>query len=539
MTDNLVWRPRARKLSRIVRGFALIVLVVGPALVGCEGSADSPFIWNDEDLEVGPERNFTRIAPGAMRPTGDQCGGLVGGEATKELVFIDSTGGPIKPGDDLQVVGSVDPRPEDVRFDNEAIYSFPDVACAGDGDCPSGLQCHSGSNRCRTGTDVAVTGLDYSEDNAPETQALAVVMADAGAWRGWYSTELDGYYPFDPDAGEPVDSGERLESLPAPELAVDRDNRRSHAVATMANFWETVQGYVGEEERQAYFGLWTFEESTPGEITSKVRDVHADQEVWTDDGDVARLATHELSRDPGDSRANVYASLNDVLHDIFDAPATAGELDALRVVVVVPGHDEVRQSSADDVIENVNQRASQTGTDISVSIVQVDAARDVSRIPDDWAYYTDQAPCFGDGDCTNFETCREPTWYTFDSGATDEGDVDYPREEQRGESFCMPDYDEHGRLGPIADYDRIACETGGAYYYMPEISQQLLEEYLQAQVWASEASWQMEVVIDNLIAGQPALLEANLEVTIGRSRSYRFEREREDRDRRRVLFGGP
>ncbi len=523
-------RSRTANVGRIkLVATAVAVLTVLPWLFACDTVAWIPF----------SDRNFTRIAPGAMAPTGDTCGGIVGGEATKTMVFIDNDGKPVKLGEDVETA-VVEPHRDDVEFSDEAVFSLPDVECGGDGDCPSGFECDSQTDRCRTGTGVAVQRLEYSEDNEPETQALVVAMADVGAWRGWYSTELGGYYPFDPEADDPVDPSERLESIPVSALGVDRDNRRGHATSTLANYWDALQGYVEEDGRDAYFGLWTFAQNTPGETTSKVADVHADEEVWTDDGDDARLAVSEIDRDPDDRRANVYASLLDVLDDAFNDPALADELDTARVVVVVPGHDEVRENTADDVIDEINELSAQTGVDISMSIVQVDAARSVSAIPDDWAYYTgaeaDQDPCSSDDDCHNFETCRQPTWYTDNPEATTEDDVEYPREDERGESFCLPDYDDNGRLGPIADYDRIACETGGAYYYVPEVSQQLLEEYFRAQVWGPEANWEMDVVINDYVEGEPALLQSDLEVTIGRSENYRFEREREDRDRRRVFF---
>ena len=551
--------------TRCARGlWAIAMLVMAPvALSSCTDV--SPF---HADWLPFTSNHMVSVSPSGVAPQSGSCSGGFDDTYAMQLVLLDTDHKALKAGDEVgstfagdeddyeyDVYEATD-QPPPVPFEAEAgieagsLYSLPDVTCGSDADCPSGYACGGAreSSRCGVFTDLNSGQIEYSEDNEPESQALVVAMAHTGAWRGWGPMEMDGHYPYSSDAATPVDSGQPLDVTPSSARAVDFEYRRTNALTMLADAWDNLQGHVDEEDREAYFGLWTFAENPPGQTTSQVADVRDDQAFWTDRGDEAIRAVDELRHDADNHRANVYASLLDVLDDAFDDPAVAGELDAARVVVVVPGHDEVRENTADDVIERINDLSNQTGTDISMTIVQVDGARDVSEIPDDWAYYTEsganQAPCTGDQDCHNFETCREPTWYTSDPDADSEADVAYPRADERGETFCMPDYDENGRLGPIEDYHRIGCETGGAYYYVPQISQQLLEEYFIAQVWEMEASWQFDFQfqqdVESSGVSSAVLLETELQVVGPRATEvYSFQREREDRDRRRVLFGGP
>lgn len=508
---------------------AVLVAVSLLGITACDTVARIPF----------SDRNFQTIAPGAMNPAGDSCEGIVGGNATKTMVFIDNFGEPIKHQEEVSL-DFVDPGRDDVGFNDNVIFAFPDVTCGSDADCPTGTSCRSasgGANRCQTDTSITADSAPrFSEANEPESQALVMAIADAGPWRGWYSSDLAGYYEFDPDQSETT--GHQLSSTPVRSLAVDPDNRRGPAFNQLAGWWGDLQNYVDEDERDAYFGLWTFGESR-GEVRSRMADVHQEERTWSSNPSLAEAAVGEIPRDPDAGRTNVYESMYNILDDAFDSQ-TVQAVDTANVVVVVPSHDEVRSMDADDVVAKVNDVTAGGDIDVSVTIIQVDSARDVSEIPDDWAYYTgegaDQAPCSSDDDCQNFETCREPTWYVDDPNAISEDDVVFPREDERGETFCMPDHDENGRIGPVADYARIACETGGAYHYLSDISRQVLEEQFRAQVWNLEANWELDVTLDDELDGQANFLQTTMDITIGNERSYDFERDSSGRDRRRVFF---
>lgn len=511
------------------RWLPLLMLGLLLATTGCIDTCGQP-----EHPHHGPSHDdLVHITPGSFGSAPTQCTSF-DGHATKSFVLIDNDGKPMRDADFDDGLG--------VDFQNSRFFALPDLPCADDADCPASMSCQSVSYsddyRCLMATDISIDGAPrFSDHNRPDSQALLLAVANSGAWRGWYSSEMAGFYEFDPDQG--TTTGHQLSSTPVRSLAVDPDNRRGPAFNQVALWWDELHEEVDADNRDAHFGLWTFAEHR-GEVRSRLADVDPDERIWSADPSLTRDAVDEIPRDPDSGRTNVYESLVDILDDAFDTD-TVQEVDTADVVLVVPGHDEIRQMDADDVLQKANDITAGGDVDVSVTIIQVDAERDVTEIPDDWAYYSadgaDQSPCSNDDDCKNFETCREPTWYTDDSNASSEDDVVFPREDERGETFCMPDYDENGRIGPIADYQRIACETGGAYHYLPDVSRQVLEDQFRAQVWNSEASWELDVVIDDAPLDEPLLLETTFEVTGNlSSRSFEYSRDSTDRDRRRVLY---
>lgn len=533
-----------RFARRSLQVMALAVVAAAVVTAGCDTVAQIPF----------SERSFQDVKPLTVTDQAGQCQG-VARDARMSMVLFDDDSVPIKPGEDIGRAGLVELTGDDVSFGDGTAYGTPNVPCENDAACGP-LHCDPVSSddvsgeRCQRSTGVAVAGEPEFIGVEPDSHAIAVAMSEVGRWRGWFSGD------FTPD-GDPAyhvfnDSGpnERLDALPVDPVAVDRSGVRYTALKDMADVWGTLQSYVGVEGRETHFGMWEFGEQAPAEVGALVDEVDGGQGRWTTDPDVAMDSIDEIESEPvGAGRSNIYESVVEIIDQGF-TDQSVSDVEVRELVVLVAGHDEVRRRSAQDVIDRARD------LDVAVSFVHIDPERDPSLLRDDWTYYDGEPPCdpdnptcSGEADsdcrrCENFEACREPIWYTQDDETDDPDDVDFPREDDRGETFCMPDFDERGRVGPIAEYDRIACETGGSYNYVPVVSREQVNDPLEAQVMAAEGAWEFDFQISNhddfidgdgTGAGEAHLLETTLDVHVGRDRSYSFIYDG-NRDTRRPFF---
>ncbi len=520
------------------------LLVAGTLLAGasifsamaCETIARIPF----------SDRTFRDIQPVSVTPAGGQCDDVAGiasdGDATMRMVFLDNSNEPIKPGEEVDRA-FVEPQQSDLGFSGGRLYSLPDLACADDASCGN-LNCmdidpddDDLGDRCQrdTGVSVGSQPVFVGEDHA--SQAIAVGISEVGRWRGWYSGDFSGYHVFDEEG-----TNELLRNDPIREIAVDHDGNRETALRDMDDDFETLTEYVDSDDREAHFGLWTFGESS-SEVRSRVEDPNPSGSMWTTEPVVATSAVGSLPS-VRQGRSDVYNSIMEVLDQGFQNNPDLGnpdDIDHKALVFIVSGYDERKRQSVDDVINLANQ------LDVEISIVQVDEPRDMEYLRDDWVYYEDDDPCTDDSECANFESCRPPIRYTTSSSTNDVGDVDFPRQDDIDSSFCLPNYeaDEEGmaRIGPIGDYNRLACETGGSYTYVPASDRALIHNPLQGLIWSGEAAWEIDFSIDDYGriepngegAGRAHLLETTLDVTIGRLNTFSFENDG-NRDTRRAFF---
>ena len=523
--------------TRFTALFAAITLSLTTA-VAC-WSGDDETIDPDAGLELEEERdvddisdvvdaarNFRVIQPVAMTPQGGQCDGTNGG-ATMRVVFFDDADEPIKPGEEV-ALAFVEPQSDDLNFSDGAFYEMPDVDCSADSDCQR-LHCNSTPSgdigqRCQGNTGVSVSSAPVFVGVEPQSQALAIGMSTVGRWRGWFSTEFDGHYVFNEDGpNEPLHTG------PIDAVAADPERARIPALRDLGKDWRTLQHYVSRDGRTSHFGFWLFGES-PDTVLSQIIEPSPGESLWTQEPAVAESG---LSNIPSvqSGRSDVYASILEVMNQGFQADEVQN-VDHRSVIFLVSGYDERKRQDVDAVITEANNQ------DITVSIIQVDAPRDRELLRDDWAYYDGEGPCDDDGDCKNFESCRVPTAYVEEPSTDDPDDIVYPREEQLGNTYCLPDYDENGRVGPIADYDRLACETGGSYTYVPLASRSMIHDPLEGALFAPEAAWEFDLSMadfERLDAGKAHLLETSLEVTIGRTNRVHFDQDGSS-DRRRAFF---
>lgn len=514
---------------------ALVAALLVLSTAACDTVAQIPF----------GERSFQDVRPVSVTSVdgqgSQQCSGFTG-SADLEMILIDDEGMPIAPGEDLARLSLGD---SDVSVDmaGNAVYSLPDVSCSSDDDCPGSFDCGSTDsddvgNRCQISTGVGVPQEFETAEvvaDRPETQAVGVAISEFGQWRGWYSGEFGDLYIFDPDQEMNLNYDEQNDTItnsPVDEVMVDPGFNRQNALGNFAGDWGRLSTHLIEsEEREALFGAWTFGEQPAADTRSLIFD-QTDDERWTAERSVAEQTFDTLDTNPG--RSAVLSSMLEVLDD-YDDPALQG-VDHRALVFVVAGPDELRNTDVDEVINRAQQ------LDVEVSVVHIDPElSDSSYLRDDWVYYSDQDPCDSDDECNNFEACRHPTPYTEEDSSSDPDDLAYP--DDLDTRYCLPEYDENGRVGPVDYYDQIACETGGDYAYVPGNSQTMMEGPLRPIVHKFEGAWATNFVVNDYGAaesvGSAHLLEMDLEVDIfGNTQTHRYFNDGSSDTRRAVIAPG-
>ncbi len=504
--------PTAVMLGGLLIGVSIL------AMSGCDTVAQIAF----------PERRFQEIRPIGVMPTGGQCDG-VGNRGSLRMVLMANDGTPIKPGEDLSLA-SVDLRAQDLSWSDGRLYTFPDETC-GSGECPPAFTCTESTtgveelgNRCMNTTALGVPSDPVFVGNEPTSQALAVVLSNEGRWRGWLPDDLGTYFEANPDgtavAGASADIG--LDDG----RAGDRPGERYGALDQARQVWQNLVNNVVEPQgRQAFFGLWTFAE-TSAETTSHVGQLSSPEQpsVWTRQPlRVAQAIRQAEDTNPQRTRADVYARLQDILDEGFgpdsQVAAAVQNVEDRHLVLIVGGPNERPRPTLG--YQEVVSAAQDLG--VTISVIQVDPAMDKDLLRDDPRYYETAASCSSDADCKNFEECRQVQLWCNASSAQSCNDVAFPANPDN--QYCVPARDENGRVGPIEDYQLLACETGGSYSYIPTVTNNLLFSRLAGQVMWQEAGWEVEIDINesgSLIPGEPAALQGALQITQGQTQSYNF-----------------
>lgn len=503
---------------------AAAALFVGVA--GCDTVAQIPFsdrsFQEVQPVYLMPQDFGTPSDSGQVQNFEELCGPLDGGEsATMNMVFLDSDREPIKPDEDIGGQ-AVDPGSDDVTFDGGHLYSLPDLDCDDDDlavDCGQ-FSCSSvgDESRCRESTSVNASGTVEFVGAEPDSQALAVVMPNIGRWEGRYHTDFEDLYEFDEDGDNRSLDGPRDDSV-----AVDSDGNRFTSLGDLASDWERLSEYVLNHERQVKFGFWLFGEDN-AQVTSMIAAAGPGDDVWTEDASRADDAVDAVPR-ADEGRAGIYNSVIRVIQDGFGADGA--DVDEAHLLLLVPGYDERRQNDVIDVVNTAHDH------DVAISVIQVDSALDEpDHVRDDREYYRDQTPCTGADECANYEDCREPIRYVDSPSTNDPDDVVWPEDGEVGQTFCLPDYDANGRVGPIEEYQRLACATGGSYTYVPDADRGLMHDPLRGWLWNAEAAWAVDVDIGELgNRTEPEsayLLETVLDVNLHGNERYRFDLEGSD-----------
>ncbi len=491
------------------------------------------------------EREFSEIRTPGITPAAGQCGGSTG-DMTLRFVLEADNELPIIPED---VVGqqTLTLQESDITLSDGAIFEYPDVECDTNDDCRfmgENFTCTTAreslsdsQRRCQRSASLTLQGPVVFESDLEKNQLFGIIFENSGSLEGWLPEDVGVRFP-DTDGDGTADGSQ--DTGPNPARATDADERRFVALTGIRDTFAEASVFANDlGDRRTLFGLWQFSGTSTADVRSLVAQTTSQNALWA--RDPATFSAAEDAFDtPGQTRANVYQALETVIDDGFGLDEFSDFEKTL--VIFVDGPDDLRLDNftADNVIDKATDQG------IRVFIVHLDPALQtesggVSLLRDDFRYWENQdVPCSSDVDCRNYESCRVPTAYSSSAG----GAVDIVTTD----TYCMPRRDENGRLGPVFDYQRIACETDGGYIYVK--TPRALRRRIQWLPLAMDGLWKINGVVDVVENGQVApdegyAVQTNLAIAAGgTTRQFLFAqggdptagREDDDQDTRTVLF---
>lgn len=505
---------------KIGRGRGLLLILAGLLLVapaGCDSVAHP----------ATGTRGFSSIVPVSVHPTGGSC--QMADTLTFQVVLMANDDRPVKPGDDL-LPGDGD-LPQ-VALSDGRIFSFPDQRC--EESCPASFECTSSpgglGDRCSMNADLLIKVEPRFVGHPHSSQAVALMVSNEGRWRGFLPEEVGSSREVN-EGGEHIGS---TDLTPQQARAGDFNGERFRSLHQIGAVWRDLSRNTESEGREAFLGIWSFSESL-SDVNSELLDFTGES-VWTDQREQVSEALGNIDPASEATRADIYQSLHEVLRQGFIDSDVGSNAEKRSLILIVGGHDEAREAHAG--LEEVIAKANTLG--VEISIVQADPPMDESLLRDDFRYYEHQTECFADDECKNFEECRSPQPLEFDS-------VIYPS--NLDANYCLPARDQNGRVGPIADYQRLACETGGAFSYLPVVTNDLLFSRVRGLILEPEGVWEIDVEIPESVEldrGQPFALQGQLDITIGTGNTQGFTFSQDgatrtaglegDRDTRPIFF---
>lgn len=465
------------------------------------------------------EREFAGIEVVGLSPAGS-CDAITEGKANFRFVLRADDRTAIRPG---EAVGSQDVQlsDSDLELLDPSLSETPDLDCTADS-CRLGADnfvctAETGidSKRCQRSTDVAFSGdLEFISDRT-KNRLFAVLVENSGSVDGWLPVDLGAKFPDTDNSG----TGDGSEDVGRnQQRSSDSAKRRKSSLNPLVARWDESRALAALEERKTLFGLWEFSGQSKSDVRSLVEDSTGLNE-WTDNVDAASGAIDALSDSSG-TRANVYQAIDKLLDESFSAPEYADYDKTL--VVIVDGPDDLRRPnfSADTIATKAKEG------NVRIHFVHFDpevltesSGRALFR--DDTAYWSEtvsgspiQTPCTDDSSCLNFETCREPTLYASARDAS----VEKPQSYSDGDKYCLPTRQEDSRFGPIHDYAKIACESGGGYSYARD--GRAIRKNIDWLPLTMDGVWSIETAIntfqDDLVpTDQSYLLQTTFRVTLG------------------------
>ncbi|MGM0555136.1 MAG: hypothetical protein ACQEVA_02050 [Myxococcota bacterium] len=535
------------------------------AALGLIGSAALAVSGCDTVAQISfTERGFNSIESSGFVPSGggfdgsvDACNGT-SGNMTMRFVMTDTRNRPIRLGEDQIENQSVELDNSSVNFSEDALFEIPqetttlgdltDVresptcttgatdACEtpgfGCGTAPSIPQ-DSRYNACFSGGGVTLrggTGERVRFVSSVDTSKLfGVAYEVSGSVVGAQPTLSDNpnYDPMgtnvfwdqdgDGNGDVEVDPGSFTTGV-----ASDPDESRGTSVSQMLSSYLATETTVTEGGRQIALGGWHFNESAP--VTA------LEDRAWSTGREGAASTIQSLStvingrRDFAGTHAEVYGAAQTIIENNYtdDAISNIPRGDSMLeqgvdkvLVLVVDGPDDTRDS-LDDLIQTARDNQ------VRLFIVHYDTPFDADitgQLYDLPEYLTPQTSgdaCTDDSDCKNFETCRQFKGFSSAAGEATKGVPD--------DSYCFPQRDTDGRVGPIEDYSRLACATGGGYIYLR--SPYALPRATEWLPYTTEGLWEVEVSSDgvnDLSGKQDLLMQTLFDVTVsGTNKTYQF-----------------
>ncbi len=517
-----------RSLGRLAASacvFGTLGLSLSAGMSGCDTVAR--IVWSDVA--------FTEIYSAGISTVGTgfaTCEGT-SGKAVMRIALRDSNDAPITP--DTVLGGSqIDFSSSSISFTDSAIFDLPNAQC--DDNCSGEFSCltppavnESSYRRCTdtSSTGVSVDGNPRFVSETTSTQLFGVMLELTNSWRGELPESITNLNPdFDGDGRGDAGASLALQGFNN-DRATDQRGSRLSLIQSMVTNWNDIRSNAQQlYQTETLFGYWTFGgsgavtqsqianlDSTPDDtefVASNGRAVAAVNAITGNDGNAEQAAIFESMvtvLESSNGYANPqYTSAEKILTVVVDGP------DGLRL----PAFDAERVITA---AQAVNARVFIVHVDSSIETTGINTSTgtEIPIIPDDPEYYQNQGEGFAaeaDCDCRNFEVCRNVTQYSSQPGSN----TDVPSPARASNFFCVPEYGEDGRIGPVDDYSRIACATGGGYIYVPDIGDLITQaDWLP---YALDGLWEVPVNIEaisreSVPSGQPYLIQTNMAITLG------------------------
>lgn len=429
--------------------------------------------------DTGPPEDFQVSNFGLLPPRPASCGSP--GKAQRfRFYFQNRNLEPLSPQD------NVNGRPASPNamvnagvLDAERTRIATEQRCSSASDCPGDMKCGSSGlptarRYCLRKTNVSfkpgTVEFDYNPGRSEsDRQLVGLLLENTGSWQG---------------------------NLPNP-VALQYDEQGNTATgsdddrATDPNFlyrdiFNTLGTYLPgtTDPANTKVGGWEFagtarvntrplENTDPGDTDHFTNTLSA-PEQWLE---------QELNQPRVIEPANVYQALLETM-DGFALDKYSDHEKFL--IAIVDGPNEVKDENA--TYQDVLDRAQELN--VHLSIIHLDAPIDPSTMRDLPTYFRDEdssgypPTCSSDSDCLNFETCRNATIYA------DEPDGNVT---QTDEQYCMPEYNENGRLGPNEQYADLACQTEGHYLRLRNPEQ--FTYYIQRLTFAFDGQYSIEAEV--------------------------------------------
>ncbi|TXD35328.1 VWA domain-containing protein [Lujinxingia vulgaris] len=487
-----------RPFDRWMRG----ALALGAAwmIAGCGDDDGTPAPENDAGVrDVGGGADVARepgleLRPSALRllpPRPLTCEGSR--EARFPFVIFSQEGPAVAAGDMLD--GEMIWPNETLRAGHLGVdagyLAQSGPACETAEDCGEGLSCTAAEvgdafRYCARPTSVSFTPgsvrqeWSLGREGSPEL-ALSVLIQNTAS--------LDGRMPV--SAGSLYDESGAQALSANPGRATDAELRHRQMIQ---DFLISLAGrFTGEN---AAVSLWFY----GGDVGAQTRPL-----TPSGGGELSNYLTRDLdsltarlSELPTliPREANVYQAILRVL----DRDLGLEEYDEAEkaLIVFTDTPNQVFDTEAD--AEVVRARLEATG--VRLMIVHLDPALDASTLrdlPSQWggnqACREDAscgAPtCEDQSSCQPHERCRPATVYAEEEG----GAVTLT-----DASYCMPERDADGRVGPVQEYAELACASGGHYFYAAGVDDMVGAWNVLAP--ALQSTWSVEGTLPALDALQ-------------------------------------
>lgn len=427
--------------------------------ISADGSCTAPYLGHERapvSLSVLPPVPVDCAAPGARQRIPFMIG-------TRDVI-------PLVPGD---LVNGLPVTPG-LTFDGGSfavrgsrVSQLSDAVCVDDSECPTGFRCAAGGspgapNQCTRQNPVTLVPESLRLDVDPgvgtdRKQIVGVLIENTSLLDGRLPTASGSLYGEDgerdlfADAARATDPT-RLHRQGVEDFLVNLASVASNENTLVTAFW--FAGQFSAEARPLYNEA-ELEDHFTNDLALLVPLIDAMPEPVPKPANVWQAARAMVRKDFGLSK---YAD-----HEKF-------------LYIFVDGPNEVWDATDDvdgpDTYEKLAEELVAHG--VRTYIVHLDAAVDPTLIRDVPTYYAghtncqDDAscagapPCASDAQCENFESCRPAVVYGANAGDP---------VTQTTASYCMPRYNDEGRLGPIDQYADLACQTGGSYMYVTQPQQ--------------------------------------------------------------------